>query len=94
MKKSLSALLLGLVMLAGAGNSQAADVAQKNTQSKAVSAPIVVADAQKPKTAVPQAQGRLALTDDQLDGVRAGHYFWGIYHWGLSNWGYWGVHYW
>src|SRR3954463_13101293 len=50
MKKSLSALLLGLVMLAGTENSQAADVAQKNTQSKAVPAPIVVADAQKLKT--------------------------------------------
>jgi len=88
MKKSLSALLLGLVMLAGTENSQAADVAQKNTQSKAVHAPIVVADAQKLKTVVSQAQGRLVLTDDQLNGVTAGHYLGYLHNGGIYWWSY------
>ena len=64
MKSSLSAFVTGLVMLSGAGIAQAADVAQTNTQSKAAPAPIVVVDAQKPKTDVSQVNGRVALTDD------------------------------
>ena len=52
MKKSFSLLLLGLVMLAGTGIAQAADVAQTNTQNKAAPAPIVVVDTQKPETVV------------------------------------------
>jgi hypothetical protein len=75
MKTNLSSLLVGLVMLNGVGIAQAADVAQTNTQSKAAPAPIVVADAQTPKTGVSQAQGRVVLADDQMKGVTAGH-FW------------------
>jgi hypothetical protein len=80
MKTNFSALLVGLVMLSGAGIAQAADVAQTNSQRKADPTPIVVADTKTPKTEVPQAHGRVALTDDQMDTVTAGHYL-GIYHW-------------
>ena len=93
MKTSLSALLTGLVMLSGAGIAQAADVTQTNIQRKAAPAPIVVADAQKPKTDVSQANGRIALTDDQMNKVTAGHWN-GWVHFGWSWWSGWSYHYW
>jgi hypothetical protein len=73
MKTSLSALLVGLVILSGAGIAQAADVTQANSQRKADSTPIVVADPKTPKTEVPQAHDRVALTDDQMGKITAGH---------------------
>jgi hypothetical protein len=88
MKKSFSLLLLGLVMLAGTGIAQAADVAQTNTQNKVAPTPIVVADAQKPETVVSQAQGRLVLTDDQMNGVTAGHYLGYLHYGGSWYWSY------
>jgi hypothetical protein len=74
MKTSLSAFVIGLAMLSSAGIAQAADVAQTNTQSNAAPAQIVIADAKTPKTGNSQNDGRVALTDDQMSGVTAGHY--------------------
>jgi hypothetical protein len=93
MTRSLSALLAGLVMLSGAGIAHAADAAQTNIQRKAAPTPIVVTDAKKSKTEVSQAHDRVALTDDQMNKVTAGHFNW-TYHWGKSNFGYWGYHLW
>jgi hypothetical protein len=112
MKMKLSALLSGLVVLSGVGIAQAADVVQKNTQSKAASAPIVVentqsktafsptvvANPQKSKTGEAQTHGPIALTDDQMSGVTAGHYWYqGYLHLGDYTpdgvWWYYGWHY-
>jgi hypothetical protein len=92
MKTNLSALLTGLVMLSGAGIAQAADVVQKNTQSqsKTASAPIVientqsntafaptrVTNTQTSKTGDLKTHGPVALTDDQMNKVTAGHFGW------------------
>jgi hypothetical protein len=89
MKRILSALLAGLVMLSGAGIAQAADVTQTNSQRKADPTPIVVADIKTPKTEVPQAHGRVALTDDQMGKVTAGHSNgWVHYGYYVDYWGY------
>jgi hypothetical protein len=88
MATKLLALSVGFAMLSGAGISQAADVAQTNTHSKAASSQIVVVDTKTPKTGDLQNHGRVALTDDQMNGVTAGH--WGTpglswFHWGDFN---------
>jgi hypothetical protein len=90
MKNILTALLISVAVLSGGGIAQAADVAQTNTQSKSsstqsnsASAPIVVADTKAPETGVSQAHGPMALTDDQMNSVTAGHFYnQGYYHYG------------
>ena len=78
MKSSLSAFVTGLVMLSGAGIAQAADVAQTNTQSKAISVLMAMPAAQTETatTTTNNSQDRklVALTDEQMGGVTAGHY--------------------
>jgi hypothetical protein len=78
MNTSLSAFVTGLVMLSGAGIAQAADVAQTNTQSKAISVLMAMPAAQTETatTTTNNSQDRklVALTDEQMGGVTAGHY--------------------
>jgi uncharacterized protein YcfL len=97
MKVRLLSLLGGLVMLSGAGIAQAADVAQTNTQSTAAPVLTVVADAQTTKAVDLQNRDRVALTDDQMNKVTAGHYYYqGYLHYGWYrhySHGHWGWHY-
>ena len=83
------AISVGIAMLSGAGTAQAADVVQTNTQSKAAPAPVLV-DVQTSKVVDLKNHGPLALTDDQMDGVTAGHIGNGgslTWHWGFFNYG-------
>jgi hypothetical protein len=82
MRKNLSALMTGIVMLSGAGIAQAADVTQTNTQSKTTPASMTMPAAQSEvatTTSNPQDRKLVALTDEQMSGVTAGNYL-GYYH--------------
>jgi hypothetical protein len=64
MRTTLAAVMVSVVVISGVGMVQAADIAQADTQRKV----------SKPEYSNPT--GRVALTDDQMKGIIAGHLTW------------------